>query len=270
MRVKDLADLAGTTVRAVRYYHQLGLLSVPDPGTTTWRSYGFTHFTRLMRIRWLVDSGVPLAEVQHLLRAPEGADERTAVIDDLSTVLASIDAKVAVLTEQRARVTTLLDRVRTTGQLSPLPDPLARLYAALLERPLPPAMGEAIQRERELLEIACYWGSVPHDVVLLVESLGESDIDELCRWWARCYDIDRAAGGRQLTPELQGCVEEVVARVVDLADRVASEPTHRLLARAAELDTPPVRAAVNLAYPSPTYRQVVTSVVTLARQRSLT
>jgi DNA-binding transcriptional MerR regulator len=29
VRVKELADLAGTTVRTVRYHHQIGLLPVP-------------------------------------------------------------------------------------------------------------------------------------------------------------------------------------------------------------------------------------------------
>src|SRR6478609_356988 len=135
MRIKDLASLSGTTVRTIRYYHQLGLLAVPD-ADTTWRAYGFAHLTRLMRIRWLVESGVPLAEVPHMLRPPGSPDERGMVIEDLGAVLASIDGKIAVLTTQRARVETLLDRVSTHGRLSPLPWPVVRVYAALLERPL--------------------------------------------------------------------------------------------------------------------------------------
>ena len=66
--------------------------AVPDEGTT-WRSYGFAHLTRLMRIRWLVESGVPLAEVPHMLRPPGTADERRVVIEDLDAVLCSIDAQ---------------------------------------------------------------------------------------------------------------------------------------------------------------------------------
>src|SRR6478672_974082 len=132
MRAEDLASLAGTTVRTIRYYHQLGLLAVPDEGTT-WRSYGFAHLTRLMRIRWLVESGVPLAEVPHMLRPPDTADERRVVIEDL-------DAVLAALTFQRSRVSVLLERVSTQGRLSPLPATLERLYAVMLQRPLPPAV----------------------------------------------------------------------------------------------------------------------------------
>ncbi|MDQ2757260.1 MAG: MerR family transcriptional regulator [Actinomycetota bacterium] len=266
MNVKDLADLAGTTVRTVRYYHQLGLLSVPERGTT-WRSYGFTHLTRLMRIRWLVESGVPLGEVPHLLRAPVGADERTLVVEDLDAVLASIEDKISGLSAQRRQVQVLVDRVRTHGRLSPLPEPIVAFYDALLQHPLPPAMVEAIRRERELLELACYRAAVPDDVVALVQAMGEGDIDELLGLWQDCHRIDEAAGGARLTPELRGRADEVVAHVVALADRVAPEATGRLLARAAELDRPAIRAAVDLAYSSATYRHVVSAVVALARGR---
>jgi DNA-binding transcriptional MerR regulator len=166
MRAQQLASVAGTTVRTIRYYHKRGLLAVPD-GATGWRSYGFAHLTRLMRIRWLVESGIPLAEVPHMLRPPRSGDERTAVREDLEAVLSSIDQRIAVLGQQRARVTTLLDRVTSEDRLSPLPASIDRMYAALLERPLPPETVQAMTRERDLLELVCYQGALPEDVVAL-------------------------------------------------------------------------------------------------------
>ena len=161
MRAKDLASLAGTTVRTIRYYHQLGLLAVPDEGTT-WRSYGFAHLTRLMRIRWLVESGVPLAEVPHMLRPPGTAgrarDGRSRTWTPCSP---RSTPSSAALTAQRSRVSALLERVSTQGRLSPLPPTLVRLYAVMLQRPLPPAVVEAMRRERDLLELACYSGAMP-------------------------------------------------------------------------------------------------------------
>lgn len=264
MRVKDLADLAGTSVRTVRYYHQLGLLDVPEVGTT-WRSYGFTHLTRLMRIRWLVASGVPLAEVPHLLRPPRAGDERTAVIEDLEGVLASVDEQIAVLLAQRNRVEELLTRVSTQGRLSPLPAPLVGLYAALQDRPLPPALAEAMSRERDLLELACYRGPLPGDVVTLVEGMTPGDLDEVCGMWEECHRISEAVTGPRLTPELRAQVADVVRRIVELASRVDEPATLRLLRRTEVLDRPAVRAAVDLAYPSPVYREVVRALVDLAR-----
>lgn len=265
MRVKSLADLAGTTVRTIRYYHQLGLLAVPEQGTT-WRSYGFTHLTRLMRIRWLVESGVPLAEVPHMLRPPGSADERSLVIEDLDAVVASIDTKIAVLIGQRERVELLLQRASEQGRLSPIPPPILRLYRELLDRSLPPAMVEAIEREKDLLELACYRGALPPDVVTLVDALRSEHVDEVCRLWQECQHVDDAAGPR-LTPELRGRIDEVVRQVVELANLVEPGAAHRLLARAAELDRPAVRAAVELAYPSAAYRQFLVGLIGATRER---
>ena len=48
MRVTKIADLAGTTPRAVRHYHRLGLLEVP-PTVRGRREYGVGHLARLLR-----------------------------------------------------------------------------------------------------------------------------------------------------------------------------------------------------------------------------
>lgn len=266
MRIKDLASLADTTVRTIRYYHQLGLLAVPESGTT-WRAYGFAHLTRLMRIRWLVESGVPLAEVPHMLRPPGGTDELSLVIEDLDAVLASIDGKIAVLAAQRERVETLLERVRADGRLSPLPEPVLRVYAALLDRPLPHGMVEAMSHERDLLELACYRGAMPSDIVTLLDAVAEDDLDEICSLWDECHRLAVATGAR-LPDLLREEVADIVQRTVDLATRIEPEATHRLLLRAAELDRPAVRAAVDLAYSSPVYRAFVRSFIAIAKEKA--
>lgn len=263
MRVKDLADLAGTTVRTIRYYHQRGLLSVPEDGGT-WRSYGFAHLTRLMRIRWLVESGIPLADVHHMLRPPGTADERILVEEDLRAVLAAMDARIDALTRQRARVASLQARVTTYGRLSPVPDALVRKYAALLARDLPPQLRTAVDRERELVELACYRAWLPADVERLVEGLHAEGLDELCDLWLQVHRIDLAAGG-SLTADERREIEDVVARVLALTERVDPAATQALLGRATELGRPSARAAIELAYRSPTYRYVVAAVLRYAR-----
>lgn len=69
-----------------------------------------------MRIRWLVEPGVPLAEVPHMLRPPGSLDERSTVIEDRDAVLASIDEKIAGLAAKRSRVATFLDRATTRNK----------------------------------------------------------------------------------------------------------------------------------------------------------
>jgi DNA-binding transcriptional MerR regulator len=69
LTISQLAAYAGVTVRAVRYYHQIGLLSEPERDHSGYRTYGAAAVVRLIRIRTLADAGVPLARVQHLLGA---------------------------------------------------------------------------------------------------------------------------------------------------------------------------------------------------------
>ena len=60
---RELAELAGTTVNTVRHYHRLGLLEEPSRRSNGYKQYDVGHLVRLLRIRRLVELGVPLAEV---------------------------------------------------------------------------------------------------------------------------------------------------------------------------------------------------------------
>jgi DNA-binding transcriptional MerR regulator len=57
------------TVRAVRHYHQIGLLPEPERDHSGYRTYDAAAVVRLIRIHTLADAGVPLARVQELLDA---------------------------------------------------------------------------------------------------------------------------------------------------------------------------------------------------------
>lgn len=258
--------MAGTTVRTIRYYHQLGLLAVPD-SETTWRDYGFAHLTRLMRIRWLVESGVPLSEVPHLLQPPGNAGEAEQAGEDLTAVLASMDERIATLERQRECVAALRERIRTEGRFTPLPAGVVRMYAALLARPLPAEMRVAVSRERDLLELASYHGGLPAEVENVVNALGPSELDRLGDLWAVIHEIDQASR-TSLTPHQAIRIEETVKEVLELARDAEPEATRRLLARAGELDRPAVRATVRLAYPSRAYRHVIGTVLAIAAHRA--
>ncbi|MEU6696234.1 MerR family transcriptional regulator [Pseudonocardia sp. NPDC046786] len=55
---REIAELAGTTARSVRHYHQVGLLPEPERRSNGYKQYGVTHLIRLLRIKRLVDLGV--------------------------------------------------------------------------------------------------------------------------------------------------------------------------------------------------------------------
>lgn len=60
---RELAELAGTTVNTVRHYHRLGLLEEPERRYNGYKEYGVPHLVCLLRIRRLVELGVPLSEI---------------------------------------------------------------------------------------------------------------------------------------------------------------------------------------------------------------
>jgi DNA-binding transcriptional MerR regulator len=69
LTIGQLATYAGTTARAVRHYHQIGLLPEPERSPSGYRTYDAAAVVRLIRIRILAGAGVPLARVQDLLDA---------------------------------------------------------------------------------------------------------------------------------------------------------------------------------------------------------
>jgi DNA-binding transcriptional MerR regulator len=69
LTISQLAAYAGVTVRAVRHYHQIGLLPEPERDHSGYRTYDAAAVVRLIRIHTLADAGVPLARVQELLDA---------------------------------------------------------------------------------------------------------------------------------------------------------------------------------------------------------
>ncbi|GAA1819531.1 MerR family transcriptional regulator [Actinomadura chokoriensis] len=69
LTIGQLAAYAGVTVRAVRHYHQIGLLPEPERDASGYRRYGATAVVSLIKIRTLADAGVPLSRIDDLLAA---------------------------------------------------------------------------------------------------------------------------------------------------------------------------------------------------------
>jgi DNA-binding transcriptional MerR regulator len=125
LTISQLAAHAGVTVRAVRHYHQIGLLPEPERDHSGYRSYDTAAVVRLIRIHTLADAGVPLARVQELLDA--GPEEFAAGVQEIDKQL-RVEVRRLQATRQRiARlaagehlalpqsVVGYLDRVRGLG-----------------------------------------------------------------------------------------------------------------------------------------------------------
>ncbi|MEV1295959.1 MerR family transcriptional regulator [Pseudonocardia sp. NPDC049635] len=93
---REIADLAGTSLRAVRHYHEVGLLAEPERLANGYKQYGVAHLVRLLRIKRLVDLGFSLAQIAEM-----GDDDHHP-----EQALRTLDAELAATIEQlqRARI----------------------------------------------------------------------------------------------------------------------------------------------------------------------
>ncbi|MFD9247892.1 MerR family transcriptional regulator, partial [Streptomyces sp. NPDC059556] len=72
MRIGEIAALVGVTPRAVRHYHQSGLLPEPARRANGYREYGVRDAVLLARVRRLTELGLGLDEVRVVLAVGEG------------------------------------------------------------------------------------------------------------------------------------------------------------------------------------------------------
>ena len=116
--IGDAAAFAGTTPRAIRHYHGIGLLPEPTRGSDGRRRYGYEELVRLLWIRKIADAGVALSDIRDAFAesAPGGtADDDGGVMERLEETLAAQEAELA---RQRALVGRMRRRGSRMGLLS--------------------------------------------------------------------------------------------------------------------------------------------------------
>ena len=124
LTIGQLADYVGVTTRAVRHYHQRGLLPEPERDASGYRRYGAQAVVDLIRIKTLADAGVPLARIQALLSAePEQFAQAIAQIDR------ALRKRIRDLEQQRHRIAELAagDRLFLPDEVVGLLDELRRI-----------------------------------------------------------------------------------------------------------------------------------------------
>jgi DNA-binding transcriptional MerR regulator len=77
LTIGQLAAYCGVTVRAVRHYHQVGLLPEPERDASGYRRYGATAVVSLIKIRTLASAGVPLSQIGQMLEVEPWAFAET-------------------------------------------------------------------------------------------------------------------------------------------------------------------------------------------------
>lgn len=148
---REIAELAGTSLRAVRHYHEVGLLEEPERLSNGYKQYGVAHLVRLLRIKRLVDLGFSLPQI-NAMGEDDGHPEEA---------LRALDAELAATVERLQRVRVELGMILRESAPTDLPPEFApvaaqvdlsakdRSFIAVMTRVLGPT---AVQAYNDLLK----------------------------------------------------------------------------------------------------------------------
>lgn len=108
LTIGQLAAFSGVTIRAIRHYHQTGLLEEPPRDASGYRRYGAKHAIRLVKIKTLAQAGVPLGRIGELLTAPP---------DRFATAIAEIERRLQERVEELLHARDQIGRLRAGDRL---------------------------------------------------------------------------------------------------------------------------------------------------------
>ncbi|MFH8978863.1 MerR family transcriptional regulator [Streptomyces sp. NPDC017890] len=114
VKIGDAAAFAGTTPRAIRHYHAIGLLAEPERGSDDRRRYGYDDMIRLLWIRKMADAGISLDDIRAAFKGTTGIEQSLARLEE------SLASEAAAIEAQRAAVHRLRGVGSPLGLLSPL------------------------------------------------------------------------------------------------------------------------------------------------------
>src|ERR1700694_3771030 len=100
--IGQLAAYAGVTIKAVRHYHQRGLLEEPSRDSSGYRRYSAEQAIDLIKIKTLAEAGVPLARTRELLAA--SPDRFAAAISEIDR---NVQERAKELRRTRERIARL-------------------------------------------------------------------------------------------------------------------------------------------------------------------
>ncbi len=122
--IGQLAAYAGVTIKAVRHYHQRGLLEEPPRDSSGYRRYNAQHAIDLVKIKTLAEAGVPLSRIKELLAA--NPDRFAAAINEIDR---NLQERAKELRRTRERIARLSagDRLFVSAEVADFLDRLSEL-----------------------------------------------------------------------------------------------------------------------------------------------
>lgn len=114
MRIGELAQRAGVSAKAIRYYEQLGILAPPDRTPSGYRAYDESVLGRLGFVRAAQALGLSLGEVRQIVAF---RDDGVAPCEQVAGLLrhhaAELEHRIAELERLRGELQRLAERAGT-------------------------------------------------------------------------------------------------------------------------------------------------------------
>jgi DNA-binding transcriptional MerR regulator len=119
VKIGEAARATGASARSLRFYEDEGLI-VPGRCSNGYRDYCRSTVDRVIAVRSLLESGLPVRMIRELL--PEPADGREATADQLQSEFLDevqayrdrLAARIAVLDTQKSALDAFLDEAGRT------------------------------------------------------------------------------------------------------------------------------------------------------------
>ena len=117
MQIGGFARTAGVSVRAIRYYEELGLISPEGHSIGGFRLYGDENLKRIEVINHLKDLGLTLHEIRDILTAKKTAGGGREAVSFLLTTLRErlrlVESKLEALNRVKTELTQVLRILRS-------------------------------------------------------------------------------------------------------------------------------------------------------------
>jgi MerR family transcriptional regulator, copper efflux regulator len=114
MRIGELAERAGISTKAIRYYEEVGILAPPARTPSGYRSYDEAALGRLAFVRAAQAVGLTLGEIRRIIAFRDDGQAPCAHVTDLlHRRAADLDARIRELQQLRGELRQLAERAAT-------------------------------------------------------------------------------------------------------------------------------------------------------------
>lgn len=102
MKVKEVADLVGISVRTLHYYDEIGLLVPEETTESGYRVYSDKNLETLQQILFFKELGFPLSKIKAIINSPSFDRQK------------ALEAQHAMLLERRSRLDKMIRTIEKT------------------------------------------------------------------------------------------------------------------------------------------------------------